>query len=140
MSDEIDIENNSIPTIAAGEIPAGALFHFGDPAQTGTAKLRKLVWATLDAYFAHAATTPRWFATITGRTGGTATDADSLATTGAGAPLAAGMAFFARTGPGGSINLWYVRAGTDAEDAAGGIVRPDDYHATTNQIVFELML
>jgi hypothetical protein len=36
-----------------------------------------------------------------------------------------------------SSQLWILVAGTEAEDVAGGIVRPDDYNATTNAKVFK---
>lgn len=36
-----------------------------------------------------------------------------------------------------SSQLWILMAGTDAEDVAGGVIRPDDYHATNNAKVFK---
>ena len=36
-----------------------------------------------------------------------------------------------------SSQLWALVAGTNAEDAAGGIVRGDDFHASTNAKVFK---
>lgn len=35
---------------------------------------------------------------------------------------------------------WRVFAGTDAEDAANGIVRPDNFHATTNAVVLKQII
>ena len=139
MSTEIDIEDAGIVTVEAEDIPAAAIIPFCDPAQTGPFKLRRTTWGRLDAHFAKPGEVARWFAAITGKVGGAATDIDAMPTTGAGAVVGAGMVFFARTGVGGSINLWYVRAGTDAQDVDGGIIRPLDYDGATNQIIIELM-
>lgn len=63
---------------------------------------------------------------ITGLTGGGATALDGQATT----SLPTGYTVFLSYGRVGQ--LWQLIAGTDAEDVSNGIVRPDDYHATTN--------
>lgn len=43
----------------------------------------------------------------------------------------------AATATGGQLNIWLLRAGTDAEDEPAGILRPDDYAATTNEKILE---
>jgi len=72
---------------------------------------------------------------VTGLTGGTAGMLDSVVT----ADVAVGrLAQFVINVSGVDVpHLWQLVAGTDAEDAAGGIVRPDDYDATTNAKVWK---
>jgi len=69
--------------------------------------------------------------TITGYTGGTATDLDSLVTTNRAVPclLAFDHASF-------GSKVFKLRAGTDAE-ASPAIIRPDDYNASTNAKVWQ---
>ncbi len=40
------------------------------------------------------------------------------------------------TAIGGALRSWQLQARTDAEDAANGLVRPDDYNASTNARVW----
>jgi hypothetical protein len=40
----------------------------------------------------------------------------------------------------GSLSLWNLVAGTDAENVAAGVVRPDDYATTTNEKVWKRVL
>lgn len=70
---------------------------------------------------------------ITGLTGGTATDLNGQATAAGATTL--GSALFISAGTGG---IWVLRTGTDA--ASVKIVRPFDYDATTNAVVWELRL
>jgi hypothetical protein len=68
---------------------------------------------------------------ITGLTGGTATDLDSIAT----ATLASdGTTSVLINVTALGMQLWTLQAGVDAENAAGGIVRPDDYGAGNQKI------
>lgn len=67
---------------------------------------------------------------ITGLTGGTATDLDSITTTSITVPY---PVLILRIGNG---EIWILESGTDAEDSANGIVRPDDYATTTNEKVW----
>lgn len=76
--------------------------------------------------------------TITSRTGGGATALDGLAT--AGGAAATGTTVRTRSGAGGGREEWALEAGTDAEDADAGIVRPDDYDGTTNARVWRQIL
>jgi hypothetical protein len=64
---------------------------------------------------------------LTGYTGGTATDIHSVATVG----LAVGTVILAPNMP-PSERQWQVIADPVPEDIASGIIRPTDYHATTN--------
>lgn len=71
---------------------------------------------------------------ITGLTGGTSVDLDSIETVGVSVP------FGAIINPGATgAQLWNLEAGTDAEDGVG-VVRPDDYAATTNEKVWKRWL
>jgi hypothetical protein len=73
---------------------------------------------------------------ITGKTGGTTADLDSIST--AAINLATyPLLYLCKTGTGGGIQGWQLTAGTDAESAASGIVRPDDYATTTNEKVWK---
>jgi hypothetical protein len=47
--------------------------------------------------------------------------------------------YMVKTGTSGALQAWQLMAGTDAEDAPGGIVRPDDYNASTNAKVWKLL-
>jgi len=69
--------------------------------------------------------------TITGYTGGTSTDLDSLVTTNRTVP---GLLAFDHSTDGGVV--FKLRAGTDAE-ASPSIIRPDDYNASTNAKVWQ---
>ena len=69
--------------------------------------------------------------TITGYTGGTATDLDSLVTTNRAVPC---LLAFDHASFGGKV--FKLRAGTDAESSPA-IIRPDDYNASTNAKVWE---
>lgn len=76
--------------------------------------------------------------TITARTGGGATALDGLAT--ASDAIATGVSVRTRSGTSGAREEWILTAGTDAENAAAGIVRPDDYNASTNARVWKQIL
>jgi hypothetical protein len=69
---------------------------------------------------------------LTAFTGGTPTDLDSIAT----ASLAVGTTIEMVATAEGVVSQWRLTAGTDAENAAGGIVRPDDYASATNEKVW----
>ena len=83
---------------------------------------------------------------LTGLTGGASTDLDSLVTLNGGD--ATDLANLPMPGPAYPINteltvyisnvrqIWFLKAGTDAENVSGGIVRPDDYAASTNEKVW----
>ncbi len=68
---------------------------------------------------------------VTGLTGGGATNLDGVLTAGISVPQVYILSIST------SSQLWILQAGTDAENAAGGIVRPDDYNASTNAKVFK---
>jgi hypothetical protein len=65
-------------------------------------------------------------------TGGTPSDLDSIATT----DLAVGTTIEMVAAAEGVVSQWRLTAGTDAENEAGGIVRPDDYAPATNEKVW----
>lgn len=69
---------------------------------------------------------------ITGLTGGGATNLDGQATAGGvedpGHTVLLNISSVAQ--------IWQLQAGTDAEDVAGGVVRPDDYNASTNAVIW----
>lgn len=65
-------------------------------------------------------------------TGGSAGALDAIVTADA-AVLTGAIAF---TLVAGALGIWELTAGTDAEDAAGGKVRPDDYDGATNARVW----
>jgi hypothetical protein len=67
---------------------------------------------------------------VTGLTGGGATNLDGVLTVDVTVPHLYALVI------GSSSQLWILQAGTNAEDVAGGVVRPDDFHATTNAKVF----
>ena len=67
---------------------------------------------------------------VTGLTGGGATKLDGVVTAAIAVPHLYAMVIST------SSQLWILQAGTTAEDAPGGVVRPDDYHGTTNAKVF----
>ncbi len=69
---------------------------------------------------------------LTGFTGGTSSDLDSIAT----ASLALGTTIEMVAVAEGVVSQWRLTAGTDPENAAGGIVRPDDYAPATNEKVW----
>ena len=71
---------------------------------------------------------------VTALTGGTATDLDGQ-TVSAGD---AGRLFI--TVISGELQVWQFLAGTDAEDPAGGIVRPDSYATTTFEYIYKQVL
>jgi len=73
---------------------------------------------------------PRWYPAITGYTGGGATKLDGLITAGKSSLLTTIYVD-------GTLQDWLLLAGTDAENSAGGIVRPDDYNASTNAQVWK---
>lgn len=73
---------------------------------------------------------PRWYPAITGLTGGGSTKLDGLITAGKSSLLTTLYVS-------GELQDWLLLAGTDAENAAAGIVRPDDYHASTNAQVWK---
>jgi hypothetical protein len=69
---------------------------------------------------------------ITGLTGGGSTNLDGLATASGALPVA----HLAALDLGNGLECWRLIAGTNAEDAAAGYVRPDDYDGTTNAKVW----
>lgn len=69
---------------------------------------------------------------ITGLTGGGATKLDGLVTANGTYPV--GICVFLLIS--GVPQIWQLTSGTTAEDAANGIVRPDDYATSTNQKVW----
>lgn len=69
---------------------------------------------------------------LTGFTDGTPSDLDSIIT----ADLALGTTIELVAAAEGVASQWRLAAGTDAENAAGGIVRPDDYAPATNEKVW----
>ena len=71
--------------------------------------------------------------TITGLTGGTATDLDSLETVD-GSTYGSGSVVVLTYSD--TEQHWLLRAGTNAENATGGIVRPDDYATSTNEKIW----
>lgn len=73
---------------------------------------------------------------ITGLTGGGATKLDGIVT--AGLDMVGSVVLINMTD--GSPILWRLVAGTDAENAPGGIVRPDDYDGATNAFVWKSIL
>lgn len=73
---------------------------------------------------------------ITGLTGGAGTDLDNVAT----ATLQPGFAYILPSvtiGANVVAKIWVLTAGTDAENPANGIIRPDDYAAATNEKVWK---
>ena len=79
-------------------------------------------WLTLRA--------PRYYPAITELTGGTSVDLDSIAT--ADLPVRTLIHLVIDD----VLQTWLLKAATTAEDAANGIVRPDDYAASTNEKVW----
>ncbi len=71
----------------------------------------------------------RWYPAITGLTGGGATNLDGILTAGRSHTL---VHLYVAT----ELQDWLLFTGTDAEDGTG-IIRPDDYHATTNAQVWK---
>lgn len=71
---------------------------------------------------------------VTGLTGGGANNLDGVVTVGVAPPVVRAVVRSNR------VEIWRLRAGTDAENTSGGIVRPDDYNAGTNAKVWELAL
>jgi hypothetical protein len=67
---------------------------------------------------------------VTGLTGGGVTKLDGVLTVGVAVPHLYVLAISS------SSQIWVLQAGTTAEDAPGGVVRPDDYHGTTNAKIF----
>lgn len=63
---------------------------------------------------------------ITALTGGTATCLDAVATVG----VTAGRLITLVISD--VLQIWQLKAGTEAEDESAGIIRPDDYNASTN--------
>ncbi|MFZ4597826.1 MAG: hypothetical protein ACOYNN_04200 [Terrimicrobiaceae bacterium] len=74
---------------------------------------------------------------ITNETGGTATDLDGIPTTSINLSTFP-LLYLVCTGTSGAIQGWQLTSGTDAENVANGIVRPDDYNASTNAKVWKL--
>lgn len=68
-------------------------------------------------------------------TGGTSGALDELTTAGVRATLTIEHCYVSS-----EWSLWILVDGTDAEDAVAGIVRPDDYHASTNARVWKRIL
>ncbi len=68
----------------------------------------------------------RWLSTVTDLTGGGSTKLDGVATTTLSAGFVAQFIYNSR------LTTWELQAVSTAEDPANGIVRPDDYNASTN--------
>lgn len=73
---------------------------------------------------------PLYYKSITALTGGGTTALDGIATAGKSALLAVVYV-------NDELQDWRLFNGTTAEDAASGIVRPDDYNATTNAQIWK---
>jgi len=78
-------------------------------------------------------TSPLYIKEITSLTGGGATALDGIATVGRPGLLV--MCYVS-----GEMQTWRLFTGTDAENPSAGIVRPDDYHATSNPQVWKRLL
>lgn len=72
----------------------------------------------------------RYYSAITALTGGGATALDGIATTGLSVPRIVSLYLSSQ------MHFWRLESGTTAEDGVG-IVRPDDYHATTNAKIWK---
>lgn len=72
--------------------------------------------------------------TITGLTGGTASDLDGVTTVGVDVNLVREVLL-----PGPSLSRYILVAGTDAESSPD-VIRPDDYAASTNEKVWKWAL
>lgn len=77
--------------------------------------------------------TTQYLPSLTGMTGGTATDLDSIATV----STAVGGLYKLVDAATGYARTYELVAGTDAESAPS-VIRPDDYAATTNEKVYKL--
>jgi hypothetical protein len=75
---------------------------------------------------------------IIGRSGGNATDLDSIATAAGAWPT--GHSVRTCSGVSGGREEWILIAGTSAEAPAAGIVRPDDYDGSTNARIWKQIL
>jgi hypothetical protein len=75
---------------------------------------------------------PPFLRSVIGLTGGGATKLDGIATVGLRVPFLASIVIS------DVLQHWLLRAGTDAEDGVG-IIRPDDYDASTNAKVWILV-
>lgn len=72
---------------------------------------------------------------LTSLTGGGATALDGIVTGGDALPTGyTALLSMSRVG-----QLWQLIDGTDAEDVSAGVVRPDDYHASTNARIWVLI-
>ena len=69
---------------------------------------------------------------ITGLTGGTATDLDSITTASDATRINTTILIIVSNNP----QIWRLRSGTDSEDGTY-IVRPDDYAGSTNEKIWE---
>ena len=87
-----------------------------------------------DPTYPNASEVPRWKSGITSLTGGLSADLDSIATTSLTVPYA--VQINNQDDSSDIWEIWILKAGTDAENAAGGIVRPDDYDGSTNAKVW----
>lgn len=76
---------------------------------------------------------PLYYKLITTLTGGGATALDGLSTVGKTKLLVLLVIS-------DELQHWYLKAGTTAEDSASGIVRPDDYNASTNAQIWLRLL
>lgn len=74
---------------------------------------------------------------ITALTGGTSTDLDSILS--AGVAVDTLLILGVSLGPNVPHQMWVLKAGTNAEDPANGVVRPDDYAASTNEKVWKAL-
>lgn len=100
----------------------------GDSIPAGTAE--QLAWLTAQG--------ERLLRNVSGLTGGGSTNLD-----GAVEPTTADIGAIYTlyiVGASSPYQKWRVFAGTDAEDAANGIVRPDNFHASTNAVVLKQII
>lgn len=74
----------------------------------------------------------RYLSSVTGLTGGGATNLD-----GALSPTAVNVGSIVELYISSVPQLWRLFSGTDAENSAAGVVRPDNFHATTNPVVWK---
>jgi hypothetical protein len=77
--------------------------------------------------------TPLYIREITALTGGGGTALDGVPTIGRDGLVV--MCYVS-----GEMQTWRLFTGTDAENPSAGVVRPDDYHATSNQRVWKRVL
>lgn len=147
----LDANNaNFLSAVASGEISANYSFQLVAPASTtdtlasGPVILKP---ASFDVLALSGITYPQiptldgvviQRLDITGLDGGAATDLDSIETVGL--DLNYTVLTGVTVGAGVSGTTWALKAGTDANDPEGGVVRPEDFNETTNAKVWKVVL